>query len=211
MSSDTATPAQLEELINSHKVVVFMKGSRDAPQCGSSSGITRLLDLLLEDYAAVNVAGESDLADAVKVFTGWPKIPLLFVDGQFIGDLDVAREMHAAGELRPLLGLPPLSVAGTPNITITDAAAKLIREVIGSDADRDLCLEIDAQIRHSLSLNNSDQGLIRCVVNGISLCLDPESAARADGLVIETDPSGKSIRTQNPNKPQPASASPEPA
>lgn len=207
MNQDSMTREQLDQLINSHKVVLFLKGTREKPQCGSSSGIVRILDLLLEDYATVDVAGQPEVLDALALYTNWPAVPQLFVNGEFVGGADVVREMHAAGEFRGVLGLPPLPEVGIPNVTITDAAAKVILDVMGSMPNVELYLEVDALFRHSLSIVDRDERVTRrSVVNGIPLCFDAESAVRADGLVVETDASGKSLRIENPNKPQAAGA-----
>lgn len=207
MNQDSMTREQLDQLINSHKVVLFLKGTREKPQCGSSSGIVRILDLLLEDYATVDVARQPEITDALALYTNWPAVPQLFVNGEFVGGADVVREMHTAGEFRGVLGLPPLPEVGIPNVTITDAAAKVILDVMGSMPHVELYLEVDALFRHSLSIVDRDERVTRrSVVNGIPLCFDAESAVRADGLVVETDASGKSLRIENPNKPQTAGA-----
>lgn len=95
---------KLEELVKNNKVVLFMKGSPSAPQCGFSRQVVQVLtEEGLGDYIYVDVLKSEAIRDAVKKFSDWPTIPQLYVGGQFVGGCDITKEMHKAGELKDLL------------------------------------------------------------------------------------------------------------
>jgi monothiol glutaredoxin len=95
---------KLEELVKNNKVVLFMKGSPSAPQCGFSRQVVQILAQEgLTDYVYVDVLKSDVIRDSVKKFSDWPTIPQLYVGGDFVGGCDITKEMHAAGELKGLL------------------------------------------------------------------------------------------------------------
>lgn len=94
---------RIQNTIATHDVVLFMKGVADAPQCGFSSLVVRILDHLGVAYHDVNVLADDDIRQGVKDFTNWPTIPQLYVKGEFIGGCDIVREMFQTGELKTLL------------------------------------------------------------------------------------------------------------
>ena len=95
---------KLDELVKNNKVVLFMKGSPSAPQCGFSRQVVQILAQEgLTDYIYVDVLKSDAIRDSIKKFSDWPTIPQLYVGGEFIGGCDITKEMHAAGELKALL------------------------------------------------------------------------------------------------------------
>ena len=94
---------QIQQTIDSHDVVLFMKGVAEQPQCGFSQLVVRVLDHLGVDFHDVNVLADPELRDGVKSFTNWPTIPQLYIKGEFVGGCDIVREMFQAGELQALL------------------------------------------------------------------------------------------------------------
>jgi monothiol glutaredoxin len=95
---------KLEELVKNNKVVLFMKGSPTAPQCGFSRQVVKILaDEGVGDYIYVDVLKSEVIRESVKKFSDWPTIPQLYVGGEFVGGCDITKEMHAAGELKDLL------------------------------------------------------------------------------------------------------------
>lgn len=94
---------QISDLVSSNKVVLFMKGSADAPMCGFSSTVVQILKLLNAPFVAVNVLESNEMRQGIKDFTDWPTIPQLYINGEFIGGCDIAREMYESGELKSLL------------------------------------------------------------------------------------------------------------
>ena len=100
---DPATRAQIEDTIKAHKVVLFMKGNKMFPQCGFSAAVVGILKELGVTFEAKNVLTDPGLREGIKVYSDWPTIPQLYVDGQFLGGCDIVREMHERGELAPLV------------------------------------------------------------------------------------------------------------
>lgn len=96
--------AKLEELVKNNKVVLFMKGSPTAPQCGFSRQVVQVLaEEGVADYIYVDILKSEAIRDSVKKFSDWPTIPQLYVGGEFVGGCDITKEMHAAGELKQML------------------------------------------------------------------------------------------------------------
>jgi monothiol glutaredoxin len=94
---------QIQSLIDQHKIVIFMKGTPSLPMCGFSAATIEALDDVGAQYAAVNVLEDPALREGIKEFSNWPTIPQVYVNGKFIGGCDIVREMHARGELAPLV------------------------------------------------------------------------------------------------------------
>jgi len=82
-----------------------MKGTPNAPQCGFSNAVCRVLDAYSVTYGSSNVLADPELRDGIKSYTGWPTIPQVFVDGEFVGGCDVLLQMHQEGELGGVLGI----------------------------------------------------------------------------------------------------------
>jgi len=96
---------EIAKLIASHRVVLFMKGSRDAPRCGFSGRAVTILNGWLDDYLTVDVLARPEFRNGVKEYSGWPTIPQLFVDGRLLGGSDRVAELDASGELAKILGV----------------------------------------------------------------------------------------------------------
>ena len=95
---------QISDLLASNRVVLFMKGTRQMPQCGFSAQVVRILDALLPSYETIDVLDSPELRDGIKEFSQWPTVPQLYVGGQFIGGCDIVREMNVSGELQNIIG-----------------------------------------------------------------------------------------------------------
>lgn len=89
--------------ITDHPVVLFMKGTPDAPRCGFSAQAVQILDHLSAPFVGVDVLQDDGLREGIKAFTDWPTIPQLYVKGEFVGGSDIVREMFQAGELITLM------------------------------------------------------------------------------------------------------------
>ena len=89
--------------INSHDVVLFMKGTPVFPQCGFSAAVVQILTDLGVKFKSFDVLKEPELRQGVKEFSNWPTIPQLYVKGEFVGGCDIIREMHANNELEDVL------------------------------------------------------------------------------------------------------------
>jgi monothiol glutaredoxin len=97
------TKAKIEALIKSHKVVLFMKGTKQFPACGFSNAVVQILKKEGVSFETFNVLADPDMRQAIKEFSNWPTYPQLYVDGKFVGGCDIVTEMHQSGELKQLL------------------------------------------------------------------------------------------------------------
>jgi monothiol glutaredoxin len=89
--------------VATNDVVLFMKGTAQAPQCGFSMQVAQILNHLGVDFKDINVLDDMGVRDGIKAYSNWPTIPQLYVKGEFIGGCDIVREMFQAGELQELL------------------------------------------------------------------------------------------------------------
>ena len=89
--------------ITSNDIVLFMKGTRQSPQCGFSSQVVQILGHLGVDFKDINVLEDPSLRDGVKSYANWPTIPQLYIKGEFVGGSDIIKEMHQSGELQKLI------------------------------------------------------------------------------------------------------------
>ncbi len=96
--------SKVEEKIKSSKVVIFMKGTPQFPQCGFSSRAVQVLKAAGADaVVGVDVLADDPLWDALEDFTKWPTVPQIFINGQFVGGCDIVTEMYERGELQDIL------------------------------------------------------------------------------------------------------------
>lgn len=95
--------AFIAQTVADHDVVLFMKGTPDAPRCGFSSLAVQILDHVGAPFVGVDVLQDESLREGIKSFTDWPTIPQLYVKGEFVGGSDIVREMFQAGELQALM------------------------------------------------------------------------------------------------------------
>ena len=98
----TDTRQQIQELIDGNDVVLFMKGSKEMPQCGFSSRVAGVLNYMNVPYRDVNVLADAEVRQGIKDFSDWPTIPQLYVKGEFVGGCDIVTEMTLSGELDQL-------------------------------------------------------------------------------------------------------------
>jgi len=94
---------QIDHEVKNNDVVLFMKGTPDKPQCGFSASMSAILKHLDVPYKAVNVLESNELRQGIKDYSDWPTIPQLYVKEEFIGGVDIVKEMLMAGDLQALL------------------------------------------------------------------------------------------------------------
>ena len=208
MSSSPETLRQIEDLVKSEKVVLFMKGSRSFPQCGFSSALVQILNSLLPEYKTVNVLADPAIRQGVKDFSSWPTVPQLYVGGEFIGGCDIVKEMFASGDLQKRLGVE-VEPALPPDIEVTPSAAAALREALGeAGPDEHVHVAVSPGFEHELELGPRRPGDIEVSSGGISLLIDPVSAGRARGLKLDfvDGPQGAGFRIDNPSAPAAAPA-----
>lgn len=102
---------RIGSLIERSRIVIFMKGNRLMPMCGFSAAVVQVFEELGVPFETVDVLQDPEIRDGVKVYSNWPTIPQVYVDGKFIGGCDIIREMHSRGELQPLVRAPVSSSA----------------------------------------------------------------------------------------------------
>jgi monothiol glutaredoxin len=95
---------EIQDLVTNNRVVLFMKGTPQFPQCGFSSAAAQMLKSAgCNEFASVNVLADNDIREGVKTFANWPTIPQLYIGGEFIGGADIMRELAQSGELQALI------------------------------------------------------------------------------------------------------------
>jgi monothiol glutaredoxin len=95
----------IKDQVTKNRVVLYMKGTPDFPQCGFSANAVGILRACgLEDFYTVNVLEDPDIRQGIKEYANWPTIPQLYVNGEFVGGSDILTEMYKSGELKSLLG-----------------------------------------------------------------------------------------------------------
>ena len=87
---------QINDIITNHPIVLFMKGTKERPQCGFSNFVVQTLDKLGVDYCDVDVLKDPDIRQGIKDYSDWPTIPQLYIQGEFIGGADIVRDMVAS-------------------------------------------------------------------------------------------------------------------
>ena len=94
----------IRDQIAQNRVVLYMKGTPQVPQCGFSATVAEILKRSgVSEYFSVNVLEDPDIRQGIKEFANWPTIPQLYVNGEFVGGCDIVREMYASGELQKVL------------------------------------------------------------------------------------------------------------
>ena len=205
MSTDTNVNEQIQEMVNSNSILLFMKGNRQAPQCGFSARVIELLDAILPDYETVDVLADPAIRDGIKTFSSWPTIPQLYVNGEFIGGCDIITEMAASGELFPALGVePPAEIE--PTIHLSEEAQEALLQAVQNSggAGQLLRIGIDSSWQPSLSMSEPGPMDVVCQAGRVEILVDRLCAARVDGISIDLvdGPEGRGFKVENPNAPR---------
>ena len=205
MSLDPALRSRIESLLQSNRVVLFMKGQPTMPQCGFSAKAVGALSTLEVEYAHVNVLADQEIREGIKAYGDWPTIPQLYVDGELIGGSDIIEQMSNSGELAALLGVAAPDRT-PPKITVTPAAAEMLANAAADAGPGSaLSLSINAQFQPNFQLAQFDANAIAAESNGVRIQFDLASTRRAEGLTIDwvDDIRGKGLAIDNPNAPKP--------
>jgi monothiol glutaredoxin len=94
---------QIKNLIQSSKVVLFMKGNAQMPQCGFSANSVAILKALGVSFKTFNILNDPEIRQGLKEYSNWPTFPQLYVNNQLIGGNDIITEMYQSGELQEVL------------------------------------------------------------------------------------------------------------
>jgi monothiol glutaredoxin len=95
--------AALDKFVQENKVVLFMKGNRQFPQCGFSNTCVQILNAMNVPYETVDVLADESLRQGLKEYSAWPTFPQVYVDGEFYGGCDIMIESYTKGELQEQL------------------------------------------------------------------------------------------------------------
>src|SRR5438067_7892111 len=107
MSDETTNPIRdaIQRAIDDHEVILFMKGTPDAPACGFSARTVAALQAVGSPFAAVDILPDPRIREQLSAISNWPTIPQLFVNGELVGGCDIVTEMYESGELAQTLGV----------------------------------------------------------------------------------------------------------
>lgn len=94
---------KIDEEVKANKVILFMKGTPDFPQCGFSAHTVDILRSYGYPFKTVDVLEDPRVREGIKRYTNWPTIPQVFINGKFIGGCDILHELHERGDLEPML------------------------------------------------------------------------------------------------------------
>lgn len=89
--------------IDQNKIILFMKGDKQAPQCGFSAQVVQILNSYGVDFKTINILEDHDLREGIKEYSNWPTIPQLYVNGEFVGGCDISMELHRKGKMQTIL------------------------------------------------------------------------------------------------------------
>ena len=108
--SPSAAPAQdadpmerIAQDVKNNRILIFMKGNPDFPQCGFSAATVDIFNQIGVPYETRDVLQDPEVRQGIKEFSNWPTIPQIYVDGKFIGGSDIISDMHVSGELEALV------------------------------------------------------------------------------------------------------------
>ena len=204
MSLSEAEREAIESVIQSDRVVLFMKGTRTQPQCGFSATTIGMLDAILSDYTTVNVLEHPEVREGIKTYSNWPTIPQLYIENEFMGGCDVVKQMFNTGALHEALGVEAPDRT-PPTISLSDAAAQTIRNATEGNSGMSVHLSIDARWQHNFNLGPAEGHEIKASDNGVEILMDVATAQKAKGLSIDMTETlqGSGFSIDNPNAPPP--------
>jgi monothiol glutaredoxin len=94
---------RIQSAIAANKICIFMKGTRNFPQCGFSAATVQMMDMVGAQYGTVDVLSDPELREQIKAFSNWPTIPQVYINGKFVGGCDIVRELYESGELQQMV------------------------------------------------------------------------------------------------------------
>jgi monothiol glutaredoxin len=94
---------RIDNLVNQHKIMVFMKGSKLMPQCGFSNNVVQILNTLGVPYDTFDVLEDYEVRQGIKEYSNWPTIPQVYINGQLVGGSDILIELYQQGELQQMV------------------------------------------------------------------------------------------------------------
>ncbi|MDT8322038.1 MAG: Grx4 family monothiol glutaredoxin [Xanthomonadales bacterium] len=184
MELDDAVKGKIENYVQNNKVVLFIKGTPQQPMCGFSAKTVAALDSVVPDYVSVNVLDDPEIREGIKVYSNWPTIPQLYIDGELVGGCDIVMSMLNSGELHEQLGIEAPDRT-PPEITVTAGAAEKIHEAMQGHEGIGLHFQVDANWSAQFNLAPAQGSEIAVEAGGITVLMDLATAQRAKGAVID--------------------------
>ena len=176
----------------------FMKGTQVMPQCGFGATVIQILDENNARLPTVNVLAEPMMREGIKVFSNWPTIPQLYVEGEFVGGCDIVKDMHASGDLATKLGVT-VEPMTPPSITVTDDAAAKLNEALSSAGEG---VMLHLSINRFLSQHSSsDLALLQCDAESKHYAQLDQQIDVLKLTMCFKDPDGTGFKVDNPNAP----------
>jgi monothiol glutaredoxin len=93
----------IKEQLSSNKVILYMKGAPNAPQCGFSAKASQALMACGEKFAYVDILSNPDIRETLKTYSNWPTFPQLYIDGELVGGCDIISDLYEKGELQEMV------------------------------------------------------------------------------------------------------------
>lgn len=103
MTDQAAAFTKIKGQLAKDKIVIYMKGTKEAPRCGFSSQAVQILRSYGKPFVSYDVLSDEELWNHLDELSGWETFPQVFIEGKLIGGCDIVTEMHQAGELKPLI------------------------------------------------------------------------------------------------------------
>ena len=97
------TKERIDTIVNSSKIVVFMKGNKLMPQCGFSNNVVQIMNVLGVPFETFDVLEDYDIRQSIKEYSSWPTIPQVYINGEFVGGSDIMIELYQSGELQQMV------------------------------------------------------------------------------------------------------------
>jgi monothiol glutaredoxin len=94
---------RIKEQISSHKIMLYMKGTPQFPQCGFSGKTTQILQAVGAEFGSVDVLADPEIREGIKAYSNWPTIPQLYINGEFVGGCDIITELFEKGDLQKMV------------------------------------------------------------------------------------------------------------
>lgn len=195
---------RIEDLIKSNRIVVFMKGNKERPQCGFSKTVVGIVKKYTNDFVTVDVLSDPDIREGIKEYSQWPTLPQLYIDQEFVGGCDIVVDLDKSGELSSILQVGGSDEA--PTINFSPKALEELTKAAGEMGEGEcIRLNISAGFEYQLSFDEPDSNDFSLDLgNGMQVIIDHLSASRANGLTIDfvSDKLDSGFSFENPNDPQ---------
>ena len=197
MTTTDSTRQRIQSLISENKVVLFMKGNAQMPQCGFSARAIQTLQAMEVAFTTVDVLQDPEIRQGIKDFSEWPTIPQLYVDQEFIGGSDIVSQMAASGELHEVLGVTYESPT-PPTLHLSDAFVAEVRRFQSEGAQGFLRLQVSPNWDVGIGFSEKESTDLEVVSGGLTVLVDPGTAKRSEGVRLDFQ---GGVIVDNPNAP----------